>query len=43
MARPAAKLILTEEEHADILLLVKGMKVEHRLRQRAQIILDWKE
>lgn len=37
------KLILTKEEETDLLTIVRSTKVESRLKQRALLILDWRD
>jgi hypothetical protein len=43
MGRPSLQLELTKEEELDLQTIVRSTKVESRLKERAYIILDWKE
>jgi transposase len=43
MARPSSKANLTEEEMIGLQTIIRSTKVEHRLKERACIILDWHE
>jgi transposase len=43
MARPSPKANLTPEELTTLQALLRSTKVEHRLKERASIILDWHE
>ena len=41
MARPSAKLKLSETELTELQTIIRSTKVESRLKQRAMIIMDW--
>lgn len=43
MARPASKSNLTSEELVELTLIKRSTKVEHRMKLRANIIMDWHE
>lgn len=43
MARPSAKANLNPEELIELQTIIRSTKVEHRLKERASIILDWHE
>lgn len=43
MGRPGIELVLTTAEEAELEMIVRSTKVESRIKQRALIILDWRD